>query len=808
MAAEWPDDNALARSRPPVGLLVAIFAITLSVLALEIALTRAFSVLLRYHFVFLTISLAMCGLGLGGLVEFIIRHRWPQTRPSLHVLVVAAGGVAVCAPLSMVLLFSTPLAAHLTSVGVITAVCLPVFVFAGIFLSHAFAHYAAWSGQLYFADLSGAAAGSLLVIVFLQLTGGINTAIICGVLAAGAAVVVAYLSRQQIALLAAGVLTSLLIAGLAGNLAFRWIDLPRLPPAAGPNTKPLYRELGNPSIKAQIVYSEWNAFARTDVVAYARPDGRYYQEDDLFIYTDGEVPTNLIHFQGDLTTIRDQYADFIGFLPFRIYRPSRVLSIGPGGGLDVLMALAAGADQIEGVELNPAMLHIVRRYRDQVGPIYDYANVDVRVGEGRSFVSRCQQQYDMIYMALTKTATTTGSSLALMESYAHTTEAFVQYYRHLSPQGQLAFVCQHPAILFRALLTAREAVMQTQGISGREAMGHLTVVSTALPPFRSGPYRHLLIMSRQPFSPSEAQRLGEVVVALGLIPGFIPGAYEPVPFRWLSDEEMTSGQFVRRFNRWQHYPPGEGVNFTPCTDDRPFVVDISFGIPVQFKRLIGIILALMVVLSGGAWWWLSRQAEGLISGSRFLLAVLYFSLLGAGFMLLEVVLAQKLILYLGYPVLTLSVILFAVLIGGGIGSLTSQRWRAVVVNRRAAVAAAAVAVLALALYLLLPALISSTLYLDIRLRSLITMAVLLPIGFCLGIPFPSGLRLVSGAKTNIIPWMWGINGLASVIGSVAAMILAKLFGFSIVMLVGIAIYAAAACLLAMRAVGYPSSEGL
>jgi len=281
LAAEWPDDNTLVRSRPPVGLLVAIFAITLSVLALEIALTRAFSVLLRYHFVFLTISLAMCGLGLGGLIEFIIRHRRSHNSPSLHILVVAAGGVAVCAPLSVVLLFSTALAAHLTSVGVITAVCLPMFVFAGIFLSHAFAHYAAWSGQLYFA--------SLLVIVFLQLTGGINTAIICGVLAAGAAIVVAYLSRQQIALLAAGVLTSLLVAGLAGNLAFRWIDLPRLPPGAGPNTKPLYRELGNPSIKAQIVYSEWNAFARTDVVAYARPDGRYYQGDDLLIYTDGEV---------------------------------------------------------------------------------------------------------------------------------------------------------------------------------------------------------------------------------------------------------------------------------------------------------------------------------------------------------------------------------------------------------------------------------------------------------------------------------------------------------------------------------------
>ena len=162
MTAEWPNDSTPAPSRPPLGLLVAIFVITLSILAFEIALTRAFSILLRYHFVFLAISLAVCGLGLGGLIDFIIRHHWPQTGHSLHVLVLAAGAVAVSTPLSVLLLFSTPLAAYLTSVWVITAVCLPVFVFAGIFLSHAFAQYAGWSGHLYSADLTGAAVAFLL----------------------------------------------------------------------------------------------------------------------------------------------------------------------------------------------------------------------------------------------------------------------------------------------------------------------------------------------------------------------------------------------------------------------------------------------------------------------------------------------------------------------------------------------------------------------------------------------------------------------------------------------------------------------
>lgn len=791
-------------SRPPLGLLGAIFVITLSVLAFEIALTRAFSVLLRFHFVFLAISLATCGLGVGGLIDFIIRRHTPRATQSPGVLIVAAAGLAILTPLSMVLLFSTWLSAYLTSVWVITGVCLPAFICAGIFLSHAFAQYAHWSGHLYFADLSGAALGSLLVIGFLQFAGGINTPIICGGLAAGAALIVAYLSRRTAALIASGVLMVLLLAALVGNLTMRWIDLPHLPRSANATAKPLYRELGDPSVKARIISSEWNAFARTDVVAYARPDGQYHAHDDLLVYTDGEVPTNLIYFQGDLHRIQDRYEDFIGFLPFRVFRPKKVLLIGPGGGLDVLMALAAGAQQIDGVELNPSMLKIVRKFQDFTGPVYDYQNVNVCVGEGRSFVSRSTQKYDLIYMALTKTATTTGSSLALTESYAHTVEAFSAYFRHLSSQGRLAFVCEHPAILLRTFLSVREAIKRTEAVSGQQAVKYLAVAGVPRMQRNARPYRHLLIMSRQPLTATESQHLGEQVVALGLVPVFFPGAYESVPFRWLSNQELTARQFVARYNNWQGYPAGRGINFMPCTDDRPFVVDISFGIPAQFRRFVWLVLISAVLLSVIAWVWLTSKSSYAVSGGQFLLAVLYFSLLGAGFMLLEVVLIQRLTLYLGYPVLTLSVILFSLLVGGGIGSLVSQGWPESMVSARAAWAAAGVAILILVLHLLLPSLTSATMSFDIRLRSLTAMALLLPIGFCLGIPFPSGLRLVGSAR--IIPWLWGINGLTSVVGSVLAMILAKLAGFSSVMLVGIAIYVVVSCLLAARLVGPAGSQ--
>jgi len=792
--------------RPPLTLLIAIFTVSLSVLVFEIALTRIFSVLLRFHFVFLAVSLAICGLGIGGLVDFLIRRRWPRTSDSSSFLAGYALLFGLLTPTGIVLLLATPLAAHLTSVWVITAACLPAFVAAGIFLSHAFARYARFSGHLYFADLLGAALGSCLVIAILQLVGGFNTPFICGVGGALAALMVAA-SERKVTMAIAGLLAAIIMTGaLIANHRVRFVDLPRIPLASDPVTKPLHRELTDPRINSRIIYTEWNAFARTDVVATPREGKHFEPSDDLSIFTDGDVPTNMLAFDGDLAAIRGRYEDFIGFLPFRYLQPERALLIGPGGGLDILMALAVGTQHIDGAELNPAIPRMVRKFRDFCGPLYDYENVDIKVAEGRSYVSRSSQRYDLIYMALTKTATTASSSLALSESYAHTVEAFSQYYQHLSAKGQLAFVCQHPLLLLRALLTARQAVMQQTGATETEAMKHLAVVSIPQPQYSLSPYRHMLIMSRSPLSARQADKLGKQAVAMGLIPGYFPDVFEPVPFIWLTKQNLTAEQFVRKYNQWYQRPPTERWNFLPCTDDRPFFVDCTFGIPGQFRYFLWILAGATLLLSAAAWLWLSKQSPSALQQARFWPAIGYFSLLGVGFMLLEIALIQKLVLLLGYPVLTLSVILFSLLLGGGLGSLFSQRWPEQAVVRWATVAALAVAVITVALYLLLPMMIQHWLHLDIRLRSALAMTVLLPTGFVVGIPFPSGIRMVGAASRDLVPWMWGINGLTSVIGSGAAMVLAKLIGFSSVMLLGAACYGVVTAMLAGGLLNKPPTK--
>ena len=453
----------------------------------------------------------------------------------------------------------------------------------------------------------------------------------------------------------------------------------------------------------------------------------------------------------------------------------------------MLLALSVGAKEIDGAELNPSLPSLVRKYRDFCGPVYDYKNVNLEVAEGRSYLARSDKQYDLIYMALTKTATTASHSMALTESYANTTEAFQEYYRRLTDDGALAFICQQRPILLRAFTTAWLAVQREAKVDPVQAAAYLAVVDVGLAQSIAGPYRHLLIMTKRPLTRERSAELAKSAVAWGQEPAFFPGAFEQFPFAATRQKAMTPEEFVTRVNNAAAFPPGLRVNFAPCPDDRPFVVDLTFGIPSQFWSLALAALLLVAVLSFLAW--PTIRAHGGSSARAFAAQVVYFSLLGAGFMLIEVALIQKLILYLGYPVLSLSVILFALLLGGSLGSLYSQRWEAAVLPRRLPWAGGMAVAWGVILLAVIPSVMSGTLRLGIEVRSLLTMVMLLPLAGCLGVMFPSGLRLLSRQGPGAVPWMWGVNGLTSVAGSVLAMILAKFWGFSAVLLLGLGLYA-------------------
>ena len=656
----------------------------------------------------------------------------------------------------------------------------------------------------------------------------VRTCVAAGALAGLAAVGLAWHAGSRIQKSIACLAAIAPAALLSFNLATGAIDLPAVPVTSERTVKTLYQELGDPSQGARIIYTDWNAFARTDVVQY-HPPGEPRPWSDLYIYTDGDVPTNMRPFNGDLETLLPEIESFIGFLPFRAARPEKVLLIGPGGGLDILLAFAVGAERIDGIELNPSIPKIMRRFADLNGHLYEYRNVNIAVDEGRSFLRRTEQRYDLIYMALSYSATTAGTgSLALVESYLHTVEAFRDCLRRLAPGGQVAFVCAESTLLMRSFLTALEALEQ-EGVPRQEALRSLLVIDVQPDSYRFGPYRHMLIVRNRPFSATESGEISETALAMDLWPGYSPHVYEPHPFSLLSQRGADNAEFDRRTSG-----PRVGQmqsTVLPVTDDRPFFADLVAGLPSGYSRFMGWGVAALVCLiaatcladavayrartrgtlyspeggrrnpSPGEGEKVPAAQSPQIPGSRLQNGAgaslqvgrmgwvaekaLYFAGIGLGFMLIEVCLAQKLILYLGYPTLSLAVILFALLLGGGLGSLWSQSWPFGRLAVGAAIAAVAVAVLAgWGARVWLDGLFALTHQWPILGRTAAAAGALLPLGFGMGILFPAGVRRLQGTDTGLVPWMWALNGTASVLGSVGAMCAAKLWGFHAVLALG------------------------
>ncbi|MDW8367401.1 MAG: hypothetical protein RMK49_16290, partial [Abditibacteriales bacterium] len=371
-----PDNQptSSASSIPSWGVLAAVFVISFCVLALEVTLSKLFSVVLRYHFVFLIVSVAICGLGLGGLalhVGGLLRDGSARRSfPSEWLLLGSALGFALSTVLTLVTLVRVLFPHHLFSYWTMAVVMVVPFFFAGVFLAEVFHQYAAQSGRIYGADLLGAATASAAVVGMLNLWGAINAclwiaafALLCLPLLTLACWHVGTLKRWHgVTLLAVLTVYIGLFLFAGGNRPHPLLDIQpvhvRDVVLAAEMAKPLFTELTKPpELRPKILYTHWTAFARTDVVQDPEVG-----DDALLVYTNGHVPTTMIRFSGTLKDV-EYLKGQLGYFPFGFARPRRVLCIGPGAGMDVWFGLLSGAQRIDGVELNPSMLPIMRRFR-------------------------------------------------------------------------------------------------------------------------------------------------------------------------------------------------------------------------------------------------------------------------------------------------------------------------------------------------------------------------------------------------------------------------------------------------------------
>ncbi|MCK4941538.1 hypothetical protein KAS45_05550, partial [candidate division WOR-3 bacterium] len=457
---------------------------------------------------------------------------------------------------------------------------------------------------------------------------------------------------------------------------------------------------------------------------------------------------------------------------FTLSGKQEMLSIGPGGGLDIILGLLADVDTIEAVEINSSILRILKDYSAFNGNLLASDNLVSSLGEGRNYLKSTKKEYDLIYLSLAQTSTSSKMGIPLAESYLHTIDACLDYFHHLKSNGFFAIICETNHFLQRSVLNVLFALrrMNVDFMSGKN---HLIIVENYLP---DSPYRYLLLVKKNAIAMEEAEDILAAVNSSHLIPHHIPYAYEKYPAVFSSHREIDKFMSTMKVRR--------GVDISPTTDEKPFFYDLQSG-PPQFLLIICITSLLLSII---ALFFVRNKASIALSP--------YFFLLGTGFILVENAIIQKFIFFLGLPVTTFSVILFSLLLGCGIGGFIVQRTK--IPFKKVYLPVAVLCLIMFLSFLFLHTILLSLFGLNDPLRVVFTILALLPFGILLGIPFPTVMRKLGEISEKDIGFMWGINGLMALFGGSLSMIIAKIFGFSYMFLFSFLIYFVVFTLLARQ----------
>lgn len=577
-------------------------------------------------------------------------------------------------------------------------------------------------------------------------------------------------------------------------------------------------------------HRQWNSMSRVDAFhwpAFQPPVGLWGLSPRFFTDTDGSIPRQKgISLDAWAFTVMTRYSgaplhpaedpevaaerkklQVLEYLPAgTVHRlkekADKILCIGAGGGLDLLTAKYFGAKHITGAEINPGVVHVVRNvFPEFVGHLYDperHPDIDVHVAEGRHFLDRSKDRFDIVQLSGVDTLSSTeAGAFSLSENFLYTKEAFASYLSHLTDDGILTLTRWftplvddetgelEPRYSLRLLGLAREALLDFGVEDPGRCILYLNSVNFTvilLKPsgfteedaakFRAHCDRYDYAMLWSPF---------ERVETIDYL-----GATHPNPFvAFLESDDPEAYLAASRFDT------------EPPTDDRPFFFELSrfqhifdadhytnergltaHGLLVLLFGEVLILGLLFVILP-------LRRLSAAQRGSRWTRVglLIYYTAIGLGFILVEIVLSQKFVFFLGHPFFALSVILFSVLLFSGIGAALSAKMP---LPRFATLFAAVAAVLSV---LLFDQIFESALSFSLPIRITIAVAMLAPVGLLMGVPFPAGVRVLSEVEPSLIPWAWGINGYTSVLGSVLAVMLGIELGFMTVLMVASAIYA-------------------
>ena len=722
-----------------------IFFVSAGALLFQVAQTRLFSAAFGYHLTYLVISVSLLGVGWGATLSAVFDAR--SRRPSLGQLAIAAAVSIVLA-----LLVEThvdPMSNLGLAVGAAYLLGFPPFAFVSWIVVRSLREHSAQAGKLYAADLAGASTGSILALVGLPILGAPGLYGLAAMLAAFSASL-SFRGRTRVLPVAACVALTTVLAG--------WGDVVA-PPQAGPEKSAVYA----PGIDH--LATRWDPSSRVDVVQYeGQPIGYQYlhfvdpayrgpRPDAHLMSLDLSAATPILDGRGDMSVLRQT----IIAAPYELVADPSVLVIGPGGGVDIQNALVHGARSVDAVEVNRAVVGLMRgEFADYSGHLYTAARVRVVEDEARSYIRRSSDRYDLIAMTVVDSwAALASGSYALTESYLYTSEAFQDYLGHLRPGGVLAVGRWYRDPPVEMLHTAQLAAtaFRSEGIAD---------VSDRMVVLR---YLNFGLLIVQPASFDRE--------SIAKIRAFANAHHFAIEY----DPLAPAGPFLAAVLDDRN---------VPATDDRPFFFAADLGersVPTAYAILFvafvpALLLSYLLLIRP------LRRAIGPALGTSIGVATTLRSLaVGLGFIGAEIVLLQRLTLYLGQPAFALSLGLAALLIGAAIGSSLSARLRQDS-DQASAICAVAVPVL----LVLLTWVAAITLAWPLVARGAVAVVASAGLGIPLGAVFPKIVAQAGAADPRLVSWAWAINGAASVVGSILAVALTINVGFTTVGVVAAACY--------------------
>ncbi len=793
-------------ARPPF---LSVALISAAALGYEILLMRLFSISQWHHFAWMIISLALLGYGASGTFISLARQallpRFNTVYP-LNLLLFGLASVGCYLAAQQVpfnaeeILWEWRQSLYLLALYLLHAV---PFFFAANGIALALSRYRDAVSLTYAADLLGAGVGGLTVIALLFMLlphTAMKVIAVLGLLAALVAVYEIPASRrrrwQAVALPAI-----VLLAAMPGE----WLQ-PQLSPYKG--LSQTLRIAGS-----EIVDTRSSPLGLINVVTSHIPFrnapglslmSRAPIPEQVGVFTDGDGPATIDH-NPDRQALG--YLDMqTSALPYHLSTINQVLVLGAGGGNAVQQAANHAARHIDAVEINPQIISLVADdYAAWTGNLYTRPGIHVHAAEARGFLTGTAQRYDLIQIGQLDAWGGSGGGLyALNESYLYTVEALQTYLEHLAADGYLvinSWIKLPPRDSLKLLATATRALRQA---GHDQPATHLAMIR--------GWQTATLLVKNTPLSAEETGRLQAFCEARSFDPAWYPGmtAAETNRFNILAQPYFFTAARALLGTASESFMARYKFDIEPATDNRPYFFNFfKWGILPEILELRGqgglpllesgylvlvaallqatVISVLLIVLP---LWGLGEHKSPSQHGVSRARTGLYFFAIGISFLFIEIAFIQRFIQFLHHPLYAVSVVLTAFLVFAGLGSAWTSRRHG---GRRAvARAAAGIVVLGLLYLLALGPVFGELVSLPITGRILVSVLLIAPLAFCMGMPFPLGMARLAASAPRLTPWAWGINGCASVLSAILAALLAIQFGFMVVVLIALLLYAVAA----------------